>query len=136
MKKFFPNIVMSLRGPKLRAHNRPPTTLMAAERRVADLRLIFFSSQKKDIEISLIDTVEVSEARKRRRKKRVDHTIPPGRRLNISGSTSKTSVGPAWGETPKEKTAGKIIMPASKATTESSTEVMTAVRPRRVSLEK
>lgn len=68
----------SLKAPKLKAQSNPPTSAIAEEIMVAHLRFSFFSSQKYDMEISLIETVEVNEARKRRRKKRVDQIIPPG----------------------------------------------------------
>ncbi len=96
---------------------------------VAVLRLSFHSSTMKAIEISLIDIVEVSDARVSSKKKSADHTTPPGRLWNIAGRTSNTSVGPAWGEKPKEKTAGKIITPARSATKVSSTAVVIAVFP-------
>ena len=123
---------MSLKTPKLKAHISPPAIAIAEERIVLFFRDIFFSSQKKLIEISLMETVEVIEAMKRRRKKRVDHTIPPGSFINMWGSTSNTSVGPASGESLKEKTAGKIIIPANTATEESRIADMRAVRPRHV----
>ena len=50
------------------------------------------------------------------------------------GNTSNTSVGPASGDNPKEKTAGKMISPAKIATEESSKDEITAVRPKWVDL--
>ena len=66
------------RLPKLRAQRRPPNRAIREDTIVAFFRLIRFSSQKNVMEISLMDIVEVSEARKRRRKNKVDHTTPPG----------------------------------------------------------
>lgn len=107
---------------------------MADDTIVAFFRLIFFSSQKKVIEISLMETVEVRDARKRSRKNSDDHTAPPGSWLKMNGSTSNTKVGPASGDIPKEKTAGKMITPASIATTESRMAVVAAVLASRLLL--
>ena len=81
------------------------------------------------MEISLIETVDVREAKKSKRKKSVDHNIPAGSWLKILGNTSKTNVGPADGCKPKVKTAGKITTPASIATIESRHAVVNAVFP-------
>ena len=84
-----------LRGPKLSAQRTPPPKAIADDHRVLFLRDIFFSSQKKLIEISLIETVDVMEAINRRRKKSVDQSIPPGSCIKMCGKTSNTKVGPA-----------------------------------------
>lgn len=76
-------MVKSLRGPKLMAHSTPPTRAMTDESIVAFRRVMCFSSQKYVMEISLMETVEVSDARNSSRKKRVDHIIPPGNWLKM-----------------------------------------------------
>lgn len=78
-----PNIVKSLKGPKLNAQINPPASPISDETTVDFLRLHLFSSQKYVIDISLMDTVEVSDARKRSRKNNVDQIAPPGSLLNM-----------------------------------------------------
>lgn len=121
------HIVKLLNGPKLKAHKTPPTSPIKELIIVDFLRENPCSSQKYEMDISLMDTVEVREARNSRIKKRVDQINPAGSWLKIYGSTSKTSVGPASGDKPKENTAGKIIIPARVATAESNMEVLSAV---------
>ena len=100
------------------------------------VRDIFFSSVKNAIDTSLIEIVEVSEAKKRRKKKSIDHICAPGICENIEGSTSNTSAGPCTGDMPNENTAGKMIIPARIATRVSSEAVIVALRTMRVSFEK
>ncbi len=67
------------------------------------------------------------DARKRRKKKSVDQNTPPPMCMNMDGSTSNTSFGPAAGSCPNVNTAGNMITPASIATNVSSPAVMSAV---------
>lgn len=127
-----PKSVKSLRQPNERAHRVPNRAAIPVLSTTALRRFIFSSSMKKVIAISLMEMVEVSDARKRRKKKSVDHTVPPASEWNIDGSTSNTSVGPADGDMPKVKTAGNMITPAKIATTVSSDAVIRADRPKRV----
>lgn len=77
--------------------------------------------------ISLIDIVEVNEARNSRKKNNDDHNAPHGNRWKMSGSISKTSLGPAEGSAPNVNTAGNIMTPARTATHVSRAEVTTAL---------
>jgi len=77
--------------------------------------------------------VEVSAARTSSRKKSADHTGPSVMPLKIEGRVMKTSEGPAEGSMPALKTAGKIIAPASRATSVSSSVTWSAVRLRSAS---
>ena len=100
------------------------------------VRDIFFSSVKNAIDTSLMEIVEVSDAKKSRKKKRIDHICAPGICANIDGNTSNTSAGPFTGDMPNENTAGNIITPARMATRVSSVAVIVALRTMRVSFEK
>ena len=125
-------MVKSDNAPKLNAQITPKTQAIIVFKIVAFLLDILFSSTKKAIDISLIDIVEVSDAKNRRKKNKADHTTPPGRWWNMEGSTSKTRAGPAVGLILNVKTAGKIIIPANNATVVSNEAVIVALLARRV----
>lgn len=100
------------------------------------VRDIFFSSVRNAIDTSLIEIVEVSDAKNNKKKKSIDHICAPGICAKIEGSTSNTSAGPCTGDIPNENTAGNMISPASIATRVSSDAVIVALRTMRVSFEK
>lgn len=131
-----PKTLLSLKYPKDNALKTPPHSAMMRLSADAFVRVIFFSSVKNAIDTSLIEIVEVRDAKNRRKKKRIDHNCPPGICVKIEGKTSNTSAGPCTGDMPKENTAGKIIKPARIATSVSSEAVIVALRTMRVSLEK
>ena len=56
-------------------------------------------------------------------KNSVPHTIPNGMLMKILGSVTNISEGPWLGATPKEKHAGKIMMPEAMATIVSRTAI-------------
>lgn len=88
-------ILKSLNGPKLRAHipdKRNTIKIITVVALILD-QLNF--SQQNEMEISARLIVEVSDAMKRRIKKRNARTAPPGRAPKIEGNTSNTRVGPA-----------------------------------------
>jgi len=70
------------------------------------------------------------------RKNSVPQMRPPSMLINTLGSVIKMRLGPASGEMPKEKQAGKMISPAQMATKVSSTQMRTAspVRVKRRSM--
>ena len=82
---------------------------------------------------SCSEMVEVSVAMTSSRKKPVDQTMLSGRLLKMPGSVTKTSEGPEVGAMPELKTAGKMTMPASSATSVSRTVTCRAVWRRLVS---
>ena len=82
---------------------------------------------------SCSEMVEVMAATTSSRKKTVDQTMLSGMPLKMPGSVMKTSEGPDVGAMPAVKTAGKIITPASTATSVSSSETLRAVWRRLVS---
>ena len=61
----------------LNAHSRLMMRVIPQDRAVERFLPNFFSSVKKEMEISLSEIVDVSEAMKRRRKKSVDQMPPP-----------------------------------------------------------
>ena len=65
------------------------------------------------------------------RKNSAPHRRPPAMFVKTLGSVMKIKLGPASGEMPKEKHAGKMIRPAQTATMVSSTQ-MRAASPGRV----
>ena len=81
-----------------------------------------------EVETSVVDTVEVSEARNSSTKNSTAHTCPRGRCVKMDGNTSNTSLGPATGSMPNENTAGKMMTPASTATSVSDSAVTDATR--------
>ena len=60
------------------------------------------------------------------RKNSVPQRRPPAMFVKTFGSVRKMSAGPSFGSTPKEKHAGKMIVPAISATKVSSTQMRTA----------
>lgn len=139
LKKFMsnnPKKLKSLKYPNDKALNTPPQSAMMRLIEEALARDIFFSSVKNAIDTSLMEIVEVSEAKKSRTKNNIDHICAPGICAKIEGNTSNTSAGPCTGDMPNENTAGKIITPARMATRVSSDAVIVALRTMRVSFEK
>lgn len=132
----FPKIVKSERGPNDKAHNTPKKPQISVFSNVAFWRFNPCSSIKNEMEISLMDIVDVREAKNNNKKNATDQKCPPSIWEKIVGSTSNTKVGPAVGSAPKEKTAGKIIMPERTATNVSRMAVITELRTRRVESEK
>lgn len=117
----------SLSGPNDRAHRVPSDIAINVRSTVAVRRDILNSSQANEMNISLIEIVDVSEASASRKKNNALHTSLPESRPNTDGSTSKTSLGPASASMPNENTAGKIITPDSTATSVSSKAVVVAL---------
>ena len=72
-----PHTVKCRRGPKLRAHRSPSMVAMPMVSMVARRRDSRYSSMKYVMEISLMDMVEVSDARNSRKKNSMDQNIPP-----------------------------------------------------------
>lgn len=60
------------------------------------------------------------------RKNSVPHRRPPAMFVKTLGKVIKIKLGPASGEMPKEKQAGKMISPAQTATKVSSTQIRAA----------
>ena len=59
-------------------------------------------------------------------KNSVPQTIPRGMLMKILGSVTNISEGPWLGATPKEKQAGKMMIPDATATMVSSTAILLA----------
>ena len=73
-----PKIFQSAAAPNDSAQSEPKTMAMTVLSIEAFSRVIFHSSQKKEMEISLMEMVDVIDARKSRKKKAVAHICPPG----------------------------------------------------------
>ena len=118
------------------AHNEPNTMAMIVLSHVAFLRDMLCSSVKNVMKISLIEMVDVIEAKNSSTKNANDQKYPPGICWKMLGKTSKTSFGPAVGSAPKENTAGNMITPASTATHVSSKAIIVALLTSGVLFEK
>ena len=115
-----PNKLLSLKYPNDNALSTPPMSAIHRLSVEALVRDIFFSSLRNAIDTSLIEIVEVSDAKNNRKKNRIDHNCPPGIWAKIEGRTSNTRAGPCTGDMPNENTAGKMIIPDSCATHDAS----------------
>ena len=60
------------------------------------------------------------------RKNSAPHSRPPAMLTNTRGSVMKIRAGPLLASTPKEKQAGKMIMPDIRATKVSRQQIRTA----------
>src|SRR5690554_1754222 len=92
-------------------------------------RVIWKLSSAQATRGSSSEMAEVSAATPSRRKKAVPIKTPPPLDPKAMGSVMKVRPGPLDGSRPKEKTSGKIAMPAVMATIVSTTAMMTAERP-------
>lgn len=117
----------SLRTLNDRAHSEPKTIAIIVFIAVALFLVILYSSVKKVIEISLMEIVDVMDAKKSSIKNAADQKYPPGICWKMLGRISKTSFGPAAGSNPKENTAGNIIIPAIIATKVSKMAIIVAL---------
>lgn len=122
----FPQMVNELITPNDNEQSTPRTIHIAVFSIVAFFRDIFSSSTKQAMQVSLIEMVDVNEAKNNNMKNADDHKIGIGKCWNIDGSISNTNFGPASADIPNENTAGKIITPASIATNVSNAPIVNA----------
>ena len=135
-KKFIENILMWDRGPWEREHKELRATKGSITIQHAFFLPILNLSETNAIETSDSEIVEVTAATKSNKKKRDDQKRVKGMEANTSGSVTNTKVAPSKDSplSPKDMTAGKIIIPINIATPRSSAETVAAVLTRLVFL--
>ena len=116
--------------PKESDANTPSMDAAIVAIKVAFLRVIFNSSEKKATTTSSNEMVEVSAATASKIKKIEPKNPPPNIFWKMPGRVMNTKLGPLLGSIPKANTAGNIITPARMAIRVSERATETAVDAR------